>query len=973
MDEPNELNEQEKALALIAIARQRNALLEEGLTRSRLENRQPDTFSAGFARPFQSLRNMAVSAIQGDPRLRENADRVLRGEQPLAPPPVEEPLPDTLAGRVGEVAGESLIMAVPFGGALSRLKPAADSINRIAPSLRNNAIAMQNILSGSGQTFRARPIRVLAGETALGGTSGAGGFYAEQMFPESDAARLVGEILGGVTPSVVASGTSALADPLYRNVLQPVGRGLDAATDVIPTARIAKTFVKQTWDEVVKTRNPATAGGRAADRFGRARGERSPEEVLAAMDEDLLPEARILMTPAQLSGVPGLLSLERSLADTTDTLKNKRIEDLERLNTIIRDAFRGPGDITQTQNAIDATRTHYLNLLNERLRLATIRTDESIQRMLPELGEEGANRIARRELESAYKDSTTQEGQLFRLVDQNAITPTVNIQSELNILRREAGETGAGSIPDYAINFFSKKSENFLGDSTSLQEMRNAQSELREIARNAYQGASPNRNLGRIANRLANAITDDLAMAQGSSSPESLANAINFSREKNNVFSEGTVGKILRIGGDSGDVVPEMLTLTQTMGQMGIRGANAVDEIINAASFARDSAGYAGQDNLAGALGSFMNNEFILAATKQGKVNVNRAQTFLTNNQVILDRFPEVRSAIESAIESGIARDSSESLRKTGITTVDSPEVSKAVLLMNKGANAAFDSILASRNSILETRKVIDMLGRDETGDALSGLKQGFFDYLISKGEVGNVISGNELANFVDSPKVRGVIDTLFDSQEKTRLYTIIRTAQRADSARTAAPSIEGITGDKISRSANTVLGILGAAYGRQISTSLGGGTIQIPGYTASLFRDLGASGMGNPAKRLIVSALGDEQLFRQIVMGQAADAGAETGLTPEASRRLNAWAAGALVRAGLGEEEEEQPAAATVGPQQEVPLPATVPPQARVQPTTSPTRGVPGIDMPAAAAGGPAPPTQLAAAEMYRQLFPFG
>jgi hypothetical protein len=469
-------------------------------------------------------------------------------------------------------------------------------------------------------------------------------------------------------------------------------------------------------------------------------------------------------------------------------------------------------------------------------------------------------------------------------------------------------------------------------------------------------------------------------MAQGSSSPESLANAINFSREKNNVFSEGTVGKILRVGGDSGDVVPEMLTLTQTMGQMGIRGANAVDEIINAASFARDSAGYAGQDNLAGALGSFMNNEFILAATKQGKVNVNRAQTFLTNNQVILDRFPEVRSAIESAIESGIARDSSEFLRKAGISAIDSPEVSKAVLLMNKGANAAFDSILTSRNSILETRKVIEMLGKDETGEALSGLKQGFFDYLISKGEVGDVISGDKLANFIDSPNVRGVIHTLFDTQERTRLYTIIRTAQRADSARTAAPSVEGITGDRISKISETLLSILGAAYGRRVTTAIGSGAVlQIPAATASLFRDLGAKGLANPAKRLIIAALNDEKLFRQIVMGQGVDAaaGGTSQLTPEASRRLNAWAAGALVRAGLGEEEEEQPAAATVGPQQEAPPPAPIPPQARVraQPPTSPTRGVPGMNVPAGQAGGQptAAPQQLAANELYRQMFPFG
>jgi len=56
--------------------------------------------------------------------------------------------------------------------------------------------------------------------------------------------------------------------------------------------------------------------------------------------------------------------------------------------------------------------------------------------------------------------------------------------------------------------------------------------------------------------------------------------------------------------------------------------------------------------------------------------------------------------------------------------------------------------------------------------------------------------------------------------------------------------------------------------------------------------------------------------------------------------------------------------------PRSEPSRPVTTP-QARVQPRTSPTRGGVLPDTPAAAP--PPPPPQLAAAEMYRQLFPFG
>lgn len=55
---------------------------------------------------------------------------------------------------------------------------------------------------------------------------------------------------------------------------------------------------------------------------------------------------------------------------------------------------------------------------------------------------------------------------------------------------------------------------------------------------------------------------------------------------------------------------------------------------------------------------------------------------------------------------------------------------------------------------------------------------------------------------------------------------------------------------------------------------------------------------------------------------------------------------------------------------------PAAIPPQARAQPPSVPVRGVPALNMQGGPAGGQAaapPPPQLAANEMYRQLFPFG
>jgi len=139
---------------------------------------------------------------------------------------------------------------------------------------------------------------------------------------------------------------------------------------------------------------------------------------------------------------------------------------------------------------------------------------------------------------------------------------------------------------------------------------------------------------------------------------------------------------------------------------------------------------------------------------------------------------------------------------------------------------------------------------------------------------------------------------------------------------------------------------------------------------TASLFRDLGAKGLTNPAKRLIIAALNDEALFREVVMGQTPDPSAPVGqLAPAASRRLNAWAAGALVRAGLGDEEQEEAAATEAVPPTPAPITPTAPPQVRVQ--TTPTRGFQIAQAPAAAPQGAQGAQGPQARQMLQQLFP--
>lgn len=179
---------------------------------------------------------------------------------------------DTVAGRMGQIAGESAAIAVPIGGM-------ATQVSRAATAAPAAVRAVQNMLAGYGVAFKAAPVTATAVEAGLGASAGLGGYIAEEAFPESDAARFVGEIIGGSAPSAataVARGTTALASKY--SGMGWVGRKL-----------------QETWKHL----QPVNALRRASARTGRATPD--AEAAIAAMGEEFLPG----LTPAARSGDRG--------------------------------------------------------------------------------------------------------------------------------------------------------------------------------------------------------------------------------------------------------------------------------------------------------------------------------------------------------------------------------------------------------------------------------------------------------------------------------------------------------------------------------------------------------------------------------------------------------------------------------------------------------------------------------------------
>lgn len=771
--------------------------------------------------------------------------------------------PETLSGRAGRFSGMASTFAVPGGGAAGTVSRSAATGGRALTRLARGA---RNLVSDAGRTFRDKPIRTTAAEAGLGATAGAGGFVAEQKFPGSDAARVIGEVVGGVSPALLPTrlatrGGQKIAEKVRHPFTESGGRG-----------RAARRFER------------ATPGGRG--------------QAGQALDQPTTidPEAGLpVLTPAQRTGDPGLLSIERSVMEETESLQRVSDEQIARANQVLQQRLRGEGDPSQTAATLADAQGRLGSALNTRLRVAARKADERIEGLQAKASREQANRVAREEIEKAFADARAQEKALFKAIPEKAPVPTTRGREAFVRAVSETGKAQRGDIPGVARRLLGPGG---LGETTTIKELRSLQSSLRETARRAR--AADRNNQARIAEDIADAVSEDIANAPGEAA-QAAQTAVGFSREMRQNFKRGEVGRLMGRAPQGGASVAESLTLETALAGGGPRSREAFDQVVNALdnpSVIERTGG--SSQRFREAAESFVTNQFLRSAAPEGQINPQRATTFLRQNGEILSRLPELRSQLEQAVQAG----SLQALRQRQRARVDlsDPRRSKATLLIQKGPVEAFDAITRLKPGVAlrEAQKLLNSVKRDPSGEALAGLKGGFMDFLISGTREGqrditgeSFLSGFALRERLNDSSTQQVMRRLFDKGERERINQTARDLVRLERRRRAKPATEGVVGDQPGKLLNTIAGIAGAASGRRTAGNLGvGATVQIPGMVADRFRDLVRSRVRDPAGRLIRDAITDEGLFRELLQAEIQPDGT---LPRTAQRRLNAWTAAIL------------------------------------------------------------------------------
>ena len=742
-------------------------------------------------------------------------------------PPVGVDDPDSLFGSMGRVTGAASAMLLPIG-------PAAGFATKVLTGARAPARTVTGAIAQDiGASAVTTPGRFIAAETAAAAAAGAGGFAAREKFPDSPVASVIGEILGGLTPI-----------------------GVVTTVKVLPTvlgATIARKLIK-----------PFTQTG------GRTRAEervqtmaRDPELAAARLEVEggLAREAGL--TPAQRAGDEGLLSLETSIIESSEQLKNQSEEQIAAATAVIRGELADLGEGVspeKTAVALEEARNYVKSLLDTRMRIAAQKADERIAELAPGATREQANIIAREELNSALSAVRAQESELWNLVPESVVLPTKGVTDAFVKVVRKTPRAQQDDIPAIAKRFLDPESNEVFAATETVAELQGLRSKLLAESRKAR--AAGDFNEARIADDLAEAVLVQLGAQRDDvtgDAGEALRAALDFSADLNVRFKQGSVGKLLKSERVGGAKVPAELTLERAVGQGGPRARVETRALLDAAE----------TPALRGAIESFLRDDFMRRAAPKGTINKTSAEAFMSRHQDVLDDFPELRTKFEDAIEakdvSVLAAKKAEGLERR----LNDPKISRAAIFLKEPIEGAMKRISKSRNPEKAMQEIIKEAGRDTTGDAVKGLKTAFGDFLLQSAKTGKtttagefVLSGAVLKRLLDEGPVAQMAKGLLSEADMKQVREIADVASGIEKAVKAGARPEGIAGDTPSVLFQAMAGIMGAKVGRALNT----GTIQAPGFVASLFRKVQAKLSIDPARRLLVDAFQDKELLSALL-----------------------------------------------------------------------------------------------------------
>jgi len=752
--------------------------------------------------------------------------------------------PEGLVERAGAGIGSAAGAILPAAGLLRAVSGAGGMVGQI-----------------SGDMLRA--ISTIPGaivELGAGAGAGVGGEVAADTFGEG--ARPIGEAVGGLGVPVAGAAAGAAA------------RGAQSLPVVGMAANMAQ-----------RTILPFAGPGARVAASNRARGvAENPSQAARNIEGENIGG----LTPAQQSGDPGLASLENRLAQENPEFSRALREGTERSAAILRGELQrlgGGGDINDAVDFIAGRRDQFAKRLAGFVDSAVKRAEARVAKLQPERQQSENSVIVREEIDRAFGQAKNQERNLWSRVPQDALVPTQNARAKFDGIVETTGSSLQSDIPDEARNFFT--SGNGVPEETTAREMLALVSKMRQVARAARSGETPNANRARIADEISEGVLDDLENLPANSQrvAKAVAEARAFSRELSETFKQGAVNTIRSRRATGRGSVPAEAALGATVGTGGPRGAIAARDIRAATGGASDAA-----------TEDFLRGQVSDRAVRGDGFSDRAAETFQRQNRDVLNEFPAVRDDIQGA-RNATADVQARQTRVKAITDRlnDKRQSVGAAFLQASAGREVAEAVFAARNPTAAARQLRNAAARDGSGRALDGVKSGFLDNLIGTSSARGLdaegspfISGSKLKAKLQDPKKRGAMAQVFTPAELARadrLADQLLKIERAQKAGQATAVIDDLPNTILT----TIVRVLGAKAGVAAAGSGNAGvSLQAAQIGSGRARQVLQNLTNDRAESLLVDAIKDPELMSALLRN-ARDPRAERA----SLSRINAWLVG--------------------------------------------------------------------------------
>tara|TARA_A100001391_G_scaffold91762_1_gene60560 strand:+ start:2347 stop:5118 length:2772 start_codon:yes stop_codon:yes gene_type:complete len=740
-----------------------------------------------------------------------------------APTPDRDP--ETFAETAGTVAGEIAAFSAPVSATALALSKGSGTVANISKTLINDLIN--------------RPVRTAATEAALVSPIA----LARQAGESGDLGptqQILAETAAGVLPATAVQTASKFT-------LGNLGlKAIAPFTQAGAKARAARRV--QTLAE-----DPLDAARRIEDLRG----------------TDLLPAAR--------SEDPGLMALEETVIRETpqqsSQMSTKRSDIMNDLsNTIIKS-----GNAASTQDFFKL-RAERLNLaMQARIEKATEEAADALrilgdENLSPTEVRQSSNQIVRDALERALDDAKKQQDELWKAIPQSARGPVKNtIQTYKDIVSRTASAQ-IGDIPDSAkriIGPSARRKGRGRVTRTTVRELDGLYKKLGEEARDAR--ASGFFNEARIAEDLREAILNDLGSFTSDEVfvSEAIDAARTFSRQMNEKFNRGPVGKILAFSREGGEKIATELTIS-TILQPGVKATIGFEALKKATD-----------DPLAfEAISNFLKSKFFsqVVDPTTGRIrNQSSVDTFLRQNEDILDLVPTVKAQLTTARDADDAlrliTNRSDALRKS----LDNPKISSFASIINQPADVAINQVFNNVDPQSAMQRLINAARKDKLGQASDGLKSSVSEYLINRITTGRldsqgrpVLNGLELQRLLKDTKVSKTLSLIFNPQELSELSNVAKQMSSLQLQSQINP-LTRISDDRAGFIVEKIAQIIGAKIGAKLS-STSGGSIQSASIGSTVARKWLNNLTSRTAKQLLIDAVRDPELMVTLLQHRTAN-----------------------------------------------------------------------------------------------------